>query len=234
MRFFNVDPLAEKYPYNSIYAFSENRVIDGRELEGLEWVSTKNAQGQTTNRQLTVLITNGTTLNERQYNRLVNSIKVDFSNVFGADGARAQLIISDNATMRVSLENQTSQTITNDNGDEFSTYRGGVTATLGETQTDAFGVTATVDGSKRQTSDITRSFNHEAAHSAGLDHPWENRDHVSDINQNSATVLPNTIKNNLLNSGANPNSDYKINSNGTSLTPGQLNKMDRTIENQQP
>jgi len=37
-RFFNIDPLAEKFPYNSTYAFSENRVIDGRELEGLEWV----------------------------------------------------------------------------------------------------------------------------------------------------------------------------------------------------
>ncbi len=36
-RFFNVDPLAEKYTHNSTYAFSENRVIDGRELEGLEW-----------------------------------------------------------------------------------------------------------------------------------------------------------------------------------------------------
>ena len=33
----SVDPLAEKYTYNSPYAFSENRVIDGRELEGLEW-----------------------------------------------------------------------------------------------------------------------------------------------------------------------------------------------------
>lgn len=40
-RFFNVDPLAEKYSYQSPYNFSENRVIDGRELEGLEWVSTK-------------------------------------------------------------------------------------------------------------------------------------------------------------------------------------------------
>jgi RHS repeat-associated protein len=38
-RFFAVDPLASKYPYNSPYAFSENRVIDGLELEGLEWVS---------------------------------------------------------------------------------------------------------------------------------------------------------------------------------------------------
>ena len=36
-RFFSVDPLFRKYPYNSSYAFSENRVIDGVELEGLEW-----------------------------------------------------------------------------------------------------------------------------------------------------------------------------------------------------
>ena len=37
-RFMSIDPLSEKYAYNSPYAFSENRVIDGRELEGLEWV----------------------------------------------------------------------------------------------------------------------------------------------------------------------------------------------------
>ncbi|GAE66934.1 AHH domain-containing protein [Chryseobacterium indologenes] len=37
-RFFNVDPLSEKYAYQSHYNFSENRVVDGRELEGLEWV----------------------------------------------------------------------------------------------------------------------------------------------------------------------------------------------------
>lgn len=35
-RFFNIDPLAEKYSYQSPYNFSENRVIDSRELEGLE------------------------------------------------------------------------------------------------------------------------------------------------------------------------------------------------------
>ncbi len=38
-RFFNVDPLAEKYVYNSPYAFSENHVVAHRELEGLEKVS---------------------------------------------------------------------------------------------------------------------------------------------------------------------------------------------------
>jgi hypothetical protein len=36
-RFWSIDPLAGKYAYNSPYAFSENRLIDGRELEGLEW-----------------------------------------------------------------------------------------------------------------------------------------------------------------------------------------------------
>lgn len=38
-RFSQVDPLSDDYRYNSTYAFSENRVIDGRELEGLEYVS---------------------------------------------------------------------------------------------------------------------------------------------------------------------------------------------------
>ncbi len=38
-RFFAVDPLFKKYPWNSPYAFSENRLIDGIELEGLEVVS---------------------------------------------------------------------------------------------------------------------------------------------------------------------------------------------------
>jgi len=35
-RFLSLDPLTRKYPYYSPYAFSGNRVIDARELEGLE------------------------------------------------------------------------------------------------------------------------------------------------------------------------------------------------------
>ncbi len=37
-RFFAEDPLSAQYPHNSPYAFAENRVIDGIELEGLEWI----------------------------------------------------------------------------------------------------------------------------------------------------------------------------------------------------
>jgi hypothetical protein len=38
-RFWSVDPLYASYPWNSTYAFSENRVIDGVELEGAERLS---------------------------------------------------------------------------------------------------------------------------------------------------------------------------------------------------
>ena len=37
-RFFAVDPLSASYPWNSPYAFAENRPIDGIDLEGLEYV----------------------------------------------------------------------------------------------------------------------------------------------------------------------------------------------------
>jgi putative chitinase len=39
-RFLSIDPLAATYPWNSPYAFAENRVIDGKDLEGLEYVNT--------------------------------------------------------------------------------------------------------------------------------------------------------------------------------------------------
>ena len=42
-RFLSVDPLAASYPWNSPYAFAENRVIDGRDLEGLEFINSTGA-----------------------------------------------------------------------------------------------------------------------------------------------------------------------------------------------
>ncbi|MCP4122892.1 MAG: hypothetical protein GY751_14165 [Bacteroidetes bacterium] len=35
-RFLSVDPLASSYPWNSTYAFAENSVISGIDLEGME------------------------------------------------------------------------------------------------------------------------------------------------------------------------------------------------------
>ncbi|WP_420386234.1 RHS repeat domain-containing protein [Roseivirga sp.] len=43
-RFFNIDPLAEEYLYNSPYAFSENHITSHVELEGLEKISIKKTE----------------------------------------------------------------------------------------------------------------------------------------------------------------------------------------------
>lgn len=40
-RYFSVDPLAPDYPWNSVYCYAENRVIDGLDLEGKEYVNYK-------------------------------------------------------------------------------------------------------------------------------------------------------------------------------------------------
>ena len=40
-RFVSVDPLAEKFTHNAVYAYAENRPIDGIDLEGLEWENFK-------------------------------------------------------------------------------------------------------------------------------------------------------------------------------------------------
>lgn len=37
LKFLSIDPLSSSYPHNAPYAFSENRVIDGIDLEGGEW-----------------------------------------------------------------------------------------------------------------------------------------------------------------------------------------------------
>ncbi|WP_146865113.1 RHS repeat-associated core domain-containing protein, partial [Chitinophaga cymbidii] len=46
-RFLQVDPLASSYVHNSTYAYAENKVTTGIDLEGLEWVSKIDGSGAT-------------------------------------------------------------------------------------------------------------------------------------------------------------------------------------------
>jgi RHS repeat-associated protein len=48
-RFFSGDPLHRKYPNNSVYAFSENRIVDCIELEGLETWQVNDPSGSSNN-----------------------------------------------------------------------------------------------------------------------------------------------------------------------------------------
>jgi RHS repeat-associated protein len=65
-RFFAVDPLTAKYPWNSSYAFSENRVLDGIELEGKEFSLTYDKEGNFFNINMIFRVVNET--DNRIYN----------------------------------------------------------------------------------------------------------------------------------------------------------------------
>ena len=72
-RFFSVDPLSAKYPWNSPYAFSENRVIDGVELEGLEYVSAHEARLEYKYGSLRLKLSNFTETTQRSLLRMNNN-----------------------------------------------------------------------------------------------------------------------------------------------------------------
>jgi RHS repeat-associated protein len=77
-RFFAVDPLAAKYPRNSVYAYSENRVIDALELEGLEAV--------------VIIMPPGTTSEE--YNQVIKGMTNSYSQTTGPVLSGAGTLIS--------------------------------------------------------------------------------------------------------------------------------------------
>jgi hypothetical protein len=78
-RFWQVDPLSEKYVHNSVYAFSENKVTNHVELEGLEAVSAqkahaiqkaKDGHGAYIHRAYSVKLTNSKMTAEQLYNSI--------------------------------------------------------------------------------------------------------------------------------------------------------------------
>jgi RHS repeat-associated protein len=71
-RFFNVDPLADKYVYNSPYAFSENHVTSHAELEGLEKVTVITAEFVANQKGRTVNTGNHLETDRKVYNKNFN------------------------------------------------------------------------------------------------------------------------------------------------------------------
>ncbi len=67
-RFFAIDPLSKEYPWNSVYAFSENRVLDGIELEGLEYLDWAESRVKVTRGLALIKLENFIFLNRNYFN----------------------------------------------------------------------------------------------------------------------------------------------------------------------
>jgi RHS repeat-associated protein len=192
-RFFNVDPLSEKYAYQSHYNFSENRVVDARELEGLEAVPTN---GNENIIQWKVKINNN--LGTDYSKNLLN----ETSKVLSQNGVTINIIEDVNATFTVNLSQpkvdlKNMQIINGETKMDGNTYDGEVTS-----------------------KDNPRTLAHELAHKAGQDHIFDETSRVSNTEEN---------KNNLMNSGNNPNETLQ-NTKGTELKDVQSNDIKNHIK----
>ena len=81
-RFMSVDPLQVAYPWNSTYAFAENRVIDGIDLEGLEWENFKSKFSKPGN--LKVKLPNRLTVQKQHYSVTITNPARDLKSDFRA------------------------------------------------------------------------------------------------------------------------------------------------------
>ena len=79
-RFLSLDPLSKKYPWNSSYAFSENRVIDGVELEGLEFTISTTYKKVLVNAKFKVLYSKKVSSVVQDY--LLKRVAKEFNKVF--------------------------------------------------------------------------------------------------------------------------------------------------------
>lgn len=88
-RFTGVDPIAESFPYVTVYNYAENRPIDGIDLWGLQYVNVndvRNSQGEITNRNVNVSlkmkVLNISTRNNFHFNNSLSRAETSASRIF--------------------------------------------------------------------------------------------------------------------------------------------------------
>jgi hypothetical protein len=184
---------------------------------------------------------NNSSMNDKQVARSTATMQKDFAKIYSGEGSTAQLVVqpvsSDDGSCGVviTLIDVKSNPIFDKETNEIIsvTYPGGETPLefVGQTQKASIEVIVNVDGSNRSNSDISRSFNHEIGHEAGLSHPWSPNNNVSDIKQGTPNVSNGAVRNNIMNSDKNTNIENRSTS-GTSITSGQIQSIDALIKEQ--
>ena len=236
-RFFNIDPLSEKYAYQSHYNFSENRVVDGRELEGLEWAASRNLESKTINLHLTYKPVNNTAgaLSNAQMNTLIKEREAQIVSSFGGkdiEGNQVNITFSqsDKSTMvwdyNIGYDTNNVDDFKGKSQESIDnvTYRtDGMTDSVNNTQTNRTQIniftstgldvnekTGQLNFDNKGRSQLAKTGAHETGHTLGIKH-------------NDQATLRST-PDNLMREG----------SPGVKITPEQRSNAIKLVEEQQP
>jgi len=87
-RFLSVDPLFRNYPFSSPYSYAQNRPIDGRDIEGLEWSqsTTTYANGWTeTKFTVKIKVVNKSSLTAVEFQAMLSAMKKDAEAIYNIE-----------------------------------------------------------------------------------------------------------------------------------------------------
>lgn len=223
-RFMSIDPLAEKYAYNSPYAFQENKMGLGRELEGLEMISERSKDGKSITLSYSVKPINNTRfhdgapllLSDNEFNSLIQARANQTENSFSGqtvDGetVTAQVVFDDNATIIWEYNTVIDVEGTATGNEPYGQMSPGKTSEVGNTQKNRmqvnvyshFGKDGKLNITPSSTNEATLTGTHEDAHVGGIEH----------------NNIPNNVGNEF-----NP---------GTNMTPAQRSEVIQRVEEQQ-
>jgi RHS repeat-associated protein len=110
-RFIEVDPLADKYVYNTTYAYAENRVINGIDLEGLEFVEKISNKNHTKQWEITLKAVNLSTDTKENFEEQVNSTKSAIESTLQGTDAQGYAVTT---TVNIEMKEQSEVNYKND------------------------------------------------------------------------------------------------------------------------
>lgn len=207
----SIDPLSEEYTYNSPYAFQENKLGLGRELEGLEMVSERSKDGKSVTLTMTVkTVNNSINISGDQFKtildaRIQNTEKVLSGSIGDGVTVNAKVVVDPNATLTMefndalkadgvkSLEGKPAELVSDT---LFSAL--GIVNEIGNTQENRAQVNVPAnlefDQSgmpildKKNIDNISRTGTHEDLHMAGLQHVGDKKNLMNRENSGGNAV----------------------------------------------
>src|SRR5690554_3460739 len=244
-----VDPLSPEYPWNSPYAFSENRVLDGVELEGLEFVTSDDLQRI----EVTIYVHNKSEV-IRDVESYFSENITDAVNTFFSDENTTYNfnfipITRDNSSEYIEQMDVTIRLNLVDNKMQGNSYKGGE-APVGKTYGAVFNLSVGLiipNGMIEETvlieiEKVINALIHELGHLQGLKHIWEET--IEDAKQPEYEEIEynrkakNQVRSNFMNSSDNTEENGghedlapKTSAGQRTKTEGQSRKMKETVIN---
>ena len=201
-RFMSIDPLAQEYEYNSPYAFQENKLGLGRELEGLELSSERSQDGKSitlTYRVNVVNITGNATAG--QVSQMVSERMCSTENSFSGQTKNGETVTTNVVyDPKATITWEYNDAITIENGEAGEAGGKGYTSPDGNTQVNKTQVNVPNNFefdksgypivSDKSNPTVTKTGTHEDGHVGGLKDLGGDKSNAMNNKDNSTKITP--------------------------------------------